>query len=95
MDNSKNSHDLFHICVVISQQPNEDGSYWRKIVRNKMIREKEKRRLKAAKEFAELELGMPVSEGEANVVSTWGPYTSFVGNAKKTGVVGVTVPAAR
>ena len=26
-------------------QPNEDGSYWRKIVRNKMIRMKEKRRL--------------------------------------------------
>ena len=29
-------------------QPNEDGSYWRKIVRNKMIRMKEKRRLQAA-----------------------------------------------
>ena len=29
-------------------QPNEDGSYWRKIVRNKMIRMKEKRREKAA-----------------------------------------------
>ena len=25
-------------------QPNEDGSYWRKIVRNKMVRMKEKRR---------------------------------------------------
>ena len=30
-------------------QPNEDGSYWRKIVRNKMIRMKEKRRVQAAK----------------------------------------------
>jgi hypothetical protein len=33
-------------------QTNEDGSYWRKIVRNKMIRMKEKRRLQAAKAFA-------------------------------------------
>ena len=34
--------------VVTVVQPNEDGSYWRKIVRNKMIRMKEKRRVKAA-----------------------------------------------
>ena len=33
-------------------QPNEDGSYWRKIVRNKMIRMKEVRREKAARAFA-------------------------------------------
>ena len=32
-------------------QPNEDGSYWRKIVRNKMIRMKESRRGKAAKKW--------------------------------------------
>lgn len=38
-------------------QPNEDGSYWRKIVRNKMIRQKEKRREKAALEFAVSALG--------------------------------------
>ena len=29
-------------------QPNEDGSYWRKIVRNKMHRMREQRRVKAA-----------------------------------------------
>ena len=29
-------------------QPNEDGSYWRKIVRNKIVRMKEKRRAEAA-----------------------------------------------
>ena len=33
--------DEGNITVV---QPNEDGSYWRKIVRNKMVRMKEKRR---------------------------------------------------
>ena len=32
-------------------QPNEDGSYWRKIVRNKMVRMKEQRRVKAAKKW--------------------------------------------
>ena len=36
-------------CTVV--QPNEDGSYWRKIVRNKMVRMKEARRVKAAKKF--------------------------------------------
>ena len=33
-------------------QPNEDGSYWRKIVRNKIVRMKEKRREEAAKILA-------------------------------------------
>ena len=105
-------------AVVI--QPNEDGSYWRKIVRNKMIREKEKRREKAAKEFLkyraqELLLGgsqqqqqqqqqqwslyseptTTIAEDEVNVVSSWGPYTSTQGTAKKTGVSGLTMPAAR
>ena len=41
--------DEMNVTVV---QPNEDGSYWRKIVRNKMIRMKEKRREKAAEVFA-------------------------------------------
>lgn len=72
-------------------QPNDDGSYWRKIVRNKIARMKERRREKAAIEFAQAYL--PVrSEDEAKekIVSTWGPYTTTSGVAKSTGVVGVT-----
>eukprot|EP00930_Biecheleria_cincta_P037432 TRINITY_DN25694_c0_g1_i1.p1 TRINITY_DN25694_c0_g1~~TRINITY_DN25694_c0_g1_i1.p1 ORF type:complete len:736 (-),score=134.89 TRINITY_DN25694_c0_g1_i1:285-2492(-) len=70
-------------------QPNEDGSYWRKIVRNKMIRMKESRRVKAAKAFA-----LKASpDDEPRVVSSWGPYTSIVGTAKKTGVAGLTTQA--
>lgn len=63
-------------------QPNADGSYWRKIVRNKIARMKEKRREKAAIDFAQAYL--PVrSEQEAKekVVSTWGPYTTTSGSA--------------
>jgi hypothetical protein len=70
-------------------QPNEDGSYWRKIVRNKMVRMKEARREKAAKSFAKDLLG----KEESNVVSSWGPYISTSGTAKKTGVSGLTAPA--
>lgn len=62
-------------------QPNEtDGSYWRKIVRNKIARMKEKRREQAAVRYAQdfLEL----AEGQkAKIKSSWGPYTSTVGNA--------------
>ena len=68
-------------------QPNEDGSYWRKIVRNKMIRMKEKRRLQAAQAYAE-EVFEELEE--PTVVSSWGPYTSMVGTATKTGVAGLT-----
>jgi len=67
-------------------QPNEDGSYWRKIVRNKMVRMKEKRREKAALKFAQEAL----RKDKANVVSSWGPYTSTVGTAKATGIPGLT-----
>jgi hypothetical protein len=70
-------------------QPNEDGSYWRKIVRNKMIRMKEVRREKAAKKFAQ-EL---LQRDEIDLVSSWGPYTATSGTAKKTGVSGLTAPA--
>ena len=42
--------DDMHVTVV---QPNEDGSYWRKIVRNKVVRMKEKRREAAAMRFLE------------------------------------------
>jgi hypothetical protein len=71
---------------VIVVQPNEDGSYWRKIVRNKLVRMKEMRREKAAMEFAEEHLAKKV-----NVVSSWGPYTSTSGTARKTGVPGHSV----
>ena len=76
-------------------QPNEDGSYWRKIVRNKMIRMKEKRREKAAQEFAQTMLNLDKDTAKKNVVSSWGPYTSTVGTAKATGVAGLTKPAER
>jgi len=70
-------------------QPNEDGSYWRKIVRNKMVRMKEKRREKAAALFAKDELAVDSPQ----VISSWGPYTSTVGTAVITGVAGLTAPA--
>lgn len=74
---------------VVVVQPNEDGSYWRKIVRNKMVRMKEKRREQAAKEFVKRVIG----KEEPRVVSSWGPYTTTSGTAKKTGVSGLTAPA--
>ena len=70
--------------VVTVVQPNEDGSYWRKIVRNKMIRMKEKRRMQAAEAYvSDLFEGRGGYDGK--VVSSWGPYTSIVGTATKTG----------
>jgi len=60
-------------------QPNEDGSYWRKIVRNKMIRMKESRRVKAAQKWIEDTVG----ETDAQVLSSWGPYTSTIGQVYK------------
>lgn len=77
---------------VVVVQPNEDGSYWRKIVRNKMIRMKEQRRIKAAREFAKFQFG---DTEDPDVVSSWGPYTSVSGTAKKTGVAGLTAPARK
>jgi len=71
-------------------QPNEDGSYWRKIVRNKMVRMKEVRREKAAKAFIKAELDL---EEDPNLVSSWGPYTTTSGTAKNTGVKGLTLEA--
>jgi len=76
---------------IVVVQPNEDGSYWRKIVRNKMIRMKEARRERAAKALASALLG----SDEPEVVSSWGPYTSTSGTAKKTGVSGLTAPASK
>lgn len=77
-------------------QPNEDGSYWRKIVRNKMIRMKEKRRIEAAERFvkdAAAEIGLNPEEFNGRVVSSWGPYTSISGTASKTAVAGLTAAA--
>ena len=78
-------------------QPNEDGSYWRKIVRNKMIRMKEKRRVQAAQAFAKEEFAgttfIQDDEFKGKVVASYGPYTSIVGTAKKTSVAGMTAPA--
>jgi hypothetical protein len=70
-------------------QPNEDGSYWRKIVRNKIHRMKEVRREKAAKAFAKDFFG----KEDTAIKSSWGPYMSTSGTAKKTGVPGVTTKA--
>lgn len=75
-----------HVTVV---QPNEDGSYWRKIVRNKVVRMKEKRREDAAKKFLKTELGLE-PDAKVDIKSTWGPYMSTSGTAKKTTVPGVT-----
>jgi hypothetical protein len=74
---------------VVVVQPNEDGSYWRKIVRNKMIRMKEVRRERAAKAL----VGTWASPDDHTIVSSWGPYTSTKGTAKNTGVSGLTAPA--
>jgi len=74
-------------------QPNEDGSYWRKIVRNKMVRMKEKRRVQAARAYAEATFDGCPDAFEGRVVSSWGPYTSIVGTAVKTGVAGLTTQA--
>lgn len=62
-------------------QPNEDGSYWRKIVRNKMVREKERRREKSAVKFAVEYLKAPNPQ-DVKVKSSWGPYTTLSGTAK-------------
>mmetsp|Transcript_8795 Transcript_8795/g.12490 ORF Transcript_8795/g.12490 Transcript_8795/m.12490 type:complete len:609 (+) Transcript_8795:58-1884(+) len=63
-------------------QPNEDGSYWRKIVRNKIARMKEKRREEAAMRYAMEQLQMSDEHlAKELVVSSWGPYTTTSGNA--------------
>jgi hypothetical protein len=42
---------------------------------------KEKRREKAALKYAEEMLDMDKKVAKEHIVSTWGPYTSTVGNA--------------
>jgi len=83
--------DELNVTVV---QPNEDGSYWRKIVRNKVVRMKEKRREKAAAEFIRRSMGLD-KDKIIPVASSWGPYTSTVGTAKGTSIPGVTGDAAQ
>ena len=53
-------------------QPNEDGSYWRKIVRNKIVRMKEKRRIDAAARLASDMFAHRMESDEKPVVfSSW------------------------
>jgi hypothetical protein len=66
-------------------QPNEDGSYWRKVVRNKMHRMKEMRRVAAAKNYFKKMKG---EDTELNVLSSYGPYTGTAGQ-----VMGITTRA--
>jgi hypothetical protein len=65
-------------------QPNEDGSYWRKIVRNKIARMKERRRELAALEFLKYDLGVEDDAAKEHVKSSWGPYVTTSGVAKST-----------
>ena len=46
--------------------------------------------LQAGKAFAAEELGLDEETLSGRVVSSYGPYTSIVGTAKKTGVAGLT-----
>lgn len=73
-------HDLEKGTIMVVQ-PNEDGSYWRKIVRNKIARMKEKRREIAAIQYGVERLWLDETEAKKSVVSTWGPYTTTSGNA--------------
>ena len=65
-------------------QPNEDGTYWRKVVRNKMYRTREKRNVDAAKKFIQKVL----PDQDHDVMSSYGPYISTVGQ-----VMGVSTKA--
>ncbi|CAB9519529.1 Calcineurin-like phosphoesterase [Seminavis robusta] len=73
-------HDLEKGSITVVQ-PNEDGSYWRKIVRNKIARMKEVRRVKAAIQYGVERLWLDETEAKKSVQSTWGPYTTTSGNA--------------
>eukprot|EP00240_Pyramimonas_obovata_P003347 CAMPEP_0118921598 /NCGR_PEP_ID=MMETSP1169-20130426/819_1 /TAXON_ID=36882 /ORGANISM="Pyramimonas obovata, Strain CCMP722" /LENGTH=607 /DNA_ID=CAMNT_0006862347 /DNA_START=55 /DNA_END=1878 /DNA_ORIENTATION=- len=66
-------------------QPNEDGSYWRKVVRNKMHRTREMRKMKAAKAWLAEQRG---ADSEVNVLSSYGPYKNTAGQ-----VMGLTTKA--
>jgi hypothetical protein len=74
-------HDPDGSNIVVIQPNEDDGSYWRKIVRNKIARMKERRRENAALLYAQDLLGLDEKEAKKKILSTWGPYTSTVGNA--------------
>lgn len=76
--------------LVTVVQPNEDGSYWRKIVRNKMVRMQEKRRQTAG---ADVAVDLFGKDAKKNAVSSWGPYMTISGTATTTGVPGLTKEA--
>ena len=57
-------------------------------MRNKIARMKEKRREKAALEFAQGMLNMSESQAKEALQSTWGPYTTTSGVAKSTIIPG-------
>lgn len=91
-DNREQAVLVYDDESVVVVQPNHDGSYWRKIVRNKIARMQERRREKAAIEFARTMLpGKSEDEAKETVVSHWGPYKTTSGVAKSTGIDGVTV----
>eukprot|EP00980_Cylindrotheca_fusiformis_P018854 scaffold6291_cov97-Cylindrotheca_fusiformis.AAC.1 len=73
-------HDLKTNKITVVQ-PNEDGSYWRKIVRNKIARMQEKRREEAAVAYALEHIGLNQTEAMESIESTWGPETTISGNA--------------
>ncbi|KAJ1459737.1 Metallo-dependent phosphatase-like protein [Pelagophyceae sp. CCMP2097] len=76
-------------------QPNEDGSFWRKIVRNKIVRMKEKRRVEAAARIAaEVFASKLQTDEKPTVFSSWGPYTQISGTASKTAVPGISAKRA-
>jgi len=79
------NEDSNEVTVV---QPNEDGSYWRKVVRNKMHRMKEMRRNSAAKRWIGKIRGPEVDDEEINVLNSYGPYKTTAGN-----VMGLTTKA--
>lgn len=64
--------DTADVTVV---QPNEDGSYWRKVVRNKMHRTREMRRMEAAAKWAKKEKMVD----KVKVLSSYGPYKTSSG----------------
>lgn len=65
--------DTNDITVV---QPNEDGSYWRKVVRNKIHRTREMRKMAAAKAWLAEQRG---ADSSINVLSSYGPYKNTAG----------------
>jgi hypothetical protein len=70
-------HDLESNKITVVQ-PNEDGSYWRKIVRNKIARMKEKRREQAAVIYALEHIGLDEDDAKKNIESTWVSEVPFI-----------------